>query len=131
LCRVSKSGTTLGCVSCIGARAPGGNDDGTTDSRCDPDDTKKLQECTQDNEWAAGRGCSGTKMCVSPIMTSCGNCDVGGQSVVCSQGRIAAAMSGASCASLGYGMPSAWAGVSDCCSEFHRGEDSSSFAYCK
>ena len=132
LCRVTDSGETLGCVECIGPKAPGGNDEGTSDSRCDPGDGKKVQDCTDDNTWAAGRSCSGSKMCVGPTLGSCGNCmgmDANTM-IVCSNTNLMALSS--SCEMRGYGAPGAWGGVSDCCANYQMGAGTAgSFAYCK
>jgi hypothetical protein len=130
LCRVTSSGVTLGCVECVGPGAPGGNADGAADSRCDAMDATKLQECGADNHWATSRMCAGTKMCVAPVMPSCGACmGAGGRSLTCSQAALADDTAGATCEGLGFGAPSAWAGVSDCCAKYHLGL--SSFAYCQ
>jgi hypothetical protein len=130
LCRVTSSGVTLGCVECVGPGAPGGNADGAADSRCDAMDATKLQECGADNHWATSRMCAGTKMCVAPVMPSCGLCmGAGTRSLTCSQAALADDTAGATCEGLGFGAPSAWAGVSDCCAKYHLGL--SSFAYCQ
>jgi hypothetical protein len=130
VCRVSDSGAALGCVECLGPSAPGGNDEGTADSRCDPSDSKKVQECGADNTWTSGRNCANGKACVGPSAGSCGTCpDGNGMMVVCSQAMLP---NGGTCASLGYGAPSAWGGVTDCCANYQLGASSAaSFAYCK
>ena len=74
VCRVTRASVALGCVACIGPDVAGGNDEGTADSRCDPSDTKKVQDCAGSNSWAAGRSCSGNRSCVSPTSGTCGNC---------------------------------------------------------
>jgi hypothetical protein len=74
--------------------------------------------------------CAGTKMCVAPLMPSCGTCmGAGGHMLTCGQAALADDTAGTTCESLGYGAPSAWAGVNDCCAKYHLG--TSSFAYCQ
>jgi hypothetical protein len=91
VCRVTDSGASLGCVECIGPKSPGGNDDGTVDTRCDPNAANKVQECGDDNNWLDSRMCADGKHCVSPAATSCGNCDgARGTSFECTQSNIAA-----------------------------------------
>jgi len=52
--------------------------------------------------------------------------------VVCSQTNIVAISSEATCQSLSFGAPGPWAGVEDCCANYHKGNEStSSFAYCQ
>lgn len=133
-CRLSAANVDLGCLECIGPMVPGGNEEGTTDSRCDPDNAKNVQECSDDNTWAASRACSGSKTCVSPVVGTCGVCTIAstGHEIVCSQSNIADDVAGASCESQGFGAPSAWGGLSDCCANYQEGSEStSSFAYCK
>ena len=132
LCRVTDSGVTLGCVECIGPKAPGGNDEGTSDSRCDPGDAKKVQDCNDNNTWAAGRACSGSKLCVSPTLGTCGNCQGADSNtmIVCSNTNLMGV--GSSCDNRGYGAPGSWGGVSDCCADYQMGAGTAgSFAYCK
>jgi hypothetical protein len=74
VCRISDAGAALGCVQCIGPSAAGGNDEGTTDSRCDPQDTSKLQDCADNNHWASSRACGSGKHCVGPASATCGPC---------------------------------------------------------
>jgi hypothetical protein len=132
LCRISGANVSLGCVACIGPDVPGGNEEGATDSRCEPDNPKNLQECSADNTWDSARACSGSKMCVNPMSGSCGTCKVSDMDVVCSQPRIAEVSPGATCESLNFGAPGRWAGVEDCCANYHKGNEStSSFAYCQ
>jgi hypothetical protein len=91
VCRVSDAGAALGCVACIGPQAPGGNDEGTVDSRCDPQDANKLQECGDDNNWQASRSCANGKHCVGPTSAMCGPCNgARGTSFTCTQSNIAA-----------------------------------------
>ena len=148
-CRVTDSGVPLGCVACVGPAAPGGNDEGTADSRCDPQDVKKVQECGDDNSWQAGRTCSGSKSCKNPASGSCASCMGTHNSFVCTQTNIVnepicgscnvavtagsisigvcseaaiAATSGATsatCTGQGKGTPGSWGGVADCCSLAH------------
>jgi hypothetical protein len=87
-CRVTDSGVSLGCVACVGPSAPGGNDEGTADSRCDPTDGKKVQECADDNTWQAGRTCSGGKSCKSPASGTCAPCMGTHSSFACTQSNI-------------------------------------------
>ena len=132
VCRNSGANVSLGCVACIGAEVAGGNEEGTADSRCQPNNDKNLQECSAQNTWGAGRACSGSKMCVNPESSSCGTCRVSDMDVICSQTNVAAISSEATCESLDFGAPSAWAGVADCCANYHKGKEStSSFAYCQ
>jgi|GEM_PF-4042791 len=132
VCRISGANVSLGCVACIGPSIPGGNEDGATDSRCEPNVAKNLQECSAQNTWSAARACSGSKMCVNPTSGSCGTCKVSNMDVVCSQTNIAAISSEATCQSLSFGAPGPWAGVEDCCANYHKGNEStSSFAYCQ
>jgi hypothetical protein len=132
VCRVTGAGVALGCVACVGPKVPGGNEDHTTDSRCEPNNAKNLQECGDDNTWIAGRACSGSKMCVNPASGACGTCKVNNMDVVCTQSNIAAQQSAATCDSLGYGAPGPWGGVTDCCANYHKGQENmSSFAYCQ
>jgi hypothetical protein len=132
LCRSSGANVPLGCVACIGPNVPGGNENGTTDSRCEPSNAKNLQECPADNTWASGRACSGSKMCVNPASGSCGTCMVGSMTVVCTQRNVAMAESGQTCESKNFGAPGAWGGVEDCCANYQKGKEStSSFAYCQ
>jgi hypothetical protein len=133
LCRMTGSSLTLGCVQCIGPTAAGGNDEGTADSRCDPNDNKKVQECTDDNKWASGRMCAGTKSCVSPGSGTCGTCMAeSGATVTCTQTNLDADMSGVTCQSKSYGDPVQWGGLSDCCSNYKQGAGTGgSVAYCK
>ncbi|MET0386830.1 MAG: hypothetical protein ABW321_12765 [Polyangiales bacterium] len=131
LCRVTGAGIVLGCVECIGPAASGGNAEGTSDSRCDPDSTNALQDCSDDNTWAEPRTCSGTKVCVDPTLGTCGSCaGATGTMVTCSESALQANDESASCESLGYGEPSAWGGLSDCCADYQQG-DPSSVAYCR
>jgi hypothetical protein len=52
--------------------------------------------------------------------------------VVCTLQNIAAIDSSATCESLNFGAPGSWAGVDDCCANYHKGANStSSFAYCQ
>jgi hypothetical protein len=148
-CRVTDSGVSLGCVACVGTSAPGGNDEGTADSRCDPQDAKKVQECGADNSWQAGRSCSGSKTCKSPSSGTCASCSGSHSSFVCTQTNIVnepicggcsitvsagstslavcsesaiAATSGATsgtCSGQGRGTAGSWGGVADCCSTAH------------
>lgn len=132
VCRVSGANVSLGCVACIGSKVPGGNEEGATDSRCEPANAKNLQECSADNTWTTPRACSGSKMCVNPASGSCGTCKVSNMDVVCTQENIAAIDSNATCESLSFGAPGSWAGVDDCCANYHKGQEStSSFAYCQ
>ncbi len=73
-CRVTKSGISLGCVACVGPEAPGGNSEGTADSRCDPDDGARIQDCGNNNTWLSSRTCSDGKTCQAPEAQSCGMC---------------------------------------------------------
>lgn len=131
LCRVSDSGVTLGCVACIGPSAPGGNAEASSDSRCDPNDPSKLQECTDANAWADARACSGTKRCVAPEQGVCGTCVGGGSAMMtCSEALLSSDTPGTTCESLGYGAPGAWAGLTDCCATYQEGT-ATSFAYCQ
>lgn len=60
LCRVSGFGKHLGCVACVGPKVPGGNAEGTQDSRCNADATGR-QECQADNTWpSAVVACQGS-----------------------------------------------------------------------
>ncbi|HET8938270.1 MAG TPA: hypothetical protein VFN67_32725 [Polyangiales bacterium] len=132
VCRVSGANVTLGCVACIGSKVPGGNEERATDSRCEPNNAKNLQECSADNTWASGRACTGSKMCVNPASGSCGTCKVSNMDIVCTQANIVAINSSATCESLSFGAPGSWAGVDDCCANYHKGQEStSSFAYCQ
>lgn len=133
MCRTTGASVVLGCVQCVGPNAVGGNDDGTADSRCDPNDDKKLQECGDDNTWAASRMCSGTRTCVPPQTESCGTCMGGsGATFVCTESRLAADQSGQTCDSKNYGSPGAWGGEPDCCKNYQQGlGTAASFAYCK
>jgi hypothetical protein len=133
VCRVTDSGVALGCVQCIGSAAPGGNDEGTGDSRCDPTESAKLQECGDDNNWATSRDCANGKTCVSPTSGTCGMCVAPSSAmVVCSQTNLSTDTANSTCAGLGYGAPSAWGSVSDCCANYQLGAGSAaSFAYCK
>ena len=74
VCRVSGSGAGLGCVQCVGPKAPGGNRDGLVDTRCDPDDDKKIQDCGENNNWLSSRTCSDGKSCSAPVAQTCGMC---------------------------------------------------------
>jgi hypothetical protein len=74
VCRSTGAGVPLGCVECIGPNAVGGNAEGAADSRCDPDDAERLQDCSAGNTWSAGRQCSGDKTCVSPNTGTCSDC---------------------------------------------------------
>jgi hypothetical protein len=132
VCRLSGANVALGCVACVGTKVPGGNEDGATDSRCEPSFDKNLQECSADNTWSAGRACSGSKMCVNPASGSCGTCKVANMDVVCTETNIQAISASDSCDSLDFGAPGAWAGLEDCCANYHKGKEStSSFAYCQ
>jgi hypothetical protein len=131
-CRVTDSGVVLGCVECVGTQAPGGNDEGTSDTRCDPNDMKKIQDCSDTNAWSTSRSCSGSKNCVSPAAGTCGTCTgSSGATVTCTDADLAADQAGASCTSLGYGAPSAWGTQPDCCANYQLGAgNAASFAYC-
>jgi hypothetical protein len=133
MCRTTGASVVLGCVHGVGPAAVGGNDDGIADSRCDPDNDKKLQECSDDNTWAPSRMCSGTRTCVPPQTESCGTCmGDSGATFVCTESRLAADKDGQTCASKSYGAPSAWGGEPDCCKNYQQGlGTASSFAYCK
>lgn len=134
VCRASGANAELGCIECIGAKVPGGNEEGVTDSRCEPDLDKNVQECGDDNTWSASRACSGSKLCVKPAASSCGVCTVEatGSTIICTDSNIAADLSGGSCESLGFGAKGAWGGVDDCCGNYQIGSKAtSSFAYCK
>jgi hypothetical protein len=74
ICRVSGSGQGVGCVSCIGPNVPGGNAQASVDSRCDPNDATKIQDCGENNNWLSSRTCSDGKACVAPVAQSCGMC---------------------------------------------------------
>jgi hypothetical protein len=134
VCRLSGANTDLGCLECIGPKVPGGNEEGTADSRCEPGNDKNVQECSADNTWTAGRACAGSRMCVKPVLGTCGICRIAatGKDIVCTQSNVAANLSGATCESLDFGAPSPWGGVSDCCAKYKQdSENASSFAYCK
>jgi len=134
VCRTSGANADIGCVQCIGPKVAGGNEEGSTDSRCEPDADKNVQECADDNTWSPGRACSGSKMCVRPASGSCGVCTIDdtGSTIVCTQSNIASDLGGATCESLGFGAPGPWGGVNDCCSDYQIGSaTTSNFAYCK
>jgi len=73
-CRVSGSGIGVGCVSCIGPSVAGGNAEASIDSRCDPNDAMKIQDCGDNNNWQSSRTCSDGKACLAPVAQSCGMC---------------------------------------------------------
>jgi hypothetical protein len=74
VCRISGSGIGLGCIACVGPNLPGGNAEGSVDSRCDPNDVMKIQDCGENNNWLSSRTCSDGKACVAPVTQSCGMC---------------------------------------------------------
>jgi hypothetical protein len=134
VCRISSANADVGCVECIGPNVPGGNEEGTADSRCEPGNDKNVQECSADNTWAAARACSGSRMCVKPSTGTCGICHIVAtdKDIVCTQSNIGSNMSGATCDSLSFGAPGPWGGVPDCCANYQENsENASSFAYCK
>lgn len=74
-CRVSASGLPLGCIACIGPMVPGGNSEGTVDSRCEPSDDSKIQDCDDGNVWKTSRTCAGGRRCVGAEVQTCGSCN--------------------------------------------------------
>lgn len=88
-CRVSRLGEHLGCVACVGSDVLGGNLLGYADTRCDPSDVDRVQECGPGNTWNASRACTGTKHCIGPEPDRCGMClSDAGNSVVCTQTNV-------------------------------------------
>jgi hypothetical protein len=141
-CRVSSTGEQVGCMACVGATVVGGNALGYIDTRCDPSDTTKVQECADGNTWAASRACAGGKTCIGPRGPTCGTClSAAGNLVVCTQTNIddqqlcascpvtgfgtvaqctqsainTASAAAQSCASLFGGATTTWGGLPDCC----------------
>lgn len=88
-CRESRFGESIGCVECLGPTVLGGNDFGYADTRCDPADTDKVQECADTNDWKSSRACGAGKACVGAMPDTCGMClsDMG-NSVVCTQTNV-------------------------------------------
>ncbi|MDH5672708.1 MAG: hypothetical protein OEZ06_11200 [Myxococcales bacterium] len=88
-CRTTATGFVLGCIECVGADAPGGNDIGLIDSRCDPGTPAQIQECGAGNSWDASRQCGSGKSCVGPTAPTCGVClSNSGAAVVCTESNI-------------------------------------------
>lgn len=61
------------------------------DTRCDPMDGSKVQECADDNTWAASRTCASGKTCRVAGAT-CGSCTVTGSAYalsVCTESALA------------------------------------------
>jgi hypothetical protein len=88
VCRVTASGVGLGCVACIGPMATGGNSENTADSRCDPNDDTKIQDCGDNDSWLSARTCSDGKSCVAPISQSCGMCMGANSMMQCTDGNL-------------------------------------------
>jgi hypothetical protein len=72
-CRISSRGEGLGCVECIGPNVLGGNDQGVSETRCDPAALAKLQLCGADNTWAPSTDCGAGTTCTGPVQ-DCGYC---------------------------------------------------------
>ncbi|HKP60918.1 MAG TPA: hypothetical protein VJV78_29515 [Polyangiales bacterium] len=99
VCRVSASGVGLGCVACVGPKAPGGNKDGLIDTRCDPDDDKKIQDCGDNNSWLSARTCDDGRTCVAPVAQTCGTCTgAAGGTFTCTDSNLRTEQICASCA---------------------------------
>ena len=88
-CRVSSTGTHGGCVECIGPDVLGGNQWGYMDTRCDPAAATQVQECQDDNSWAASRACNGATSCRMVNGSSCGTCSIDGVVMPCTESNLA------------------------------------------
>ncbi|HEX7480329.1 MAG TPA: hypothetical protein VF331_21190, partial [Polyangiales bacterium] len=88
-CRQSGTGLGLGCLECVGPSVTGGNEQGVTDTQCDPNAATKLQKCGTNNKWAASNTCTNSCVQGSPFDT-CGSClGIGGTTLThCTQSAI-------------------------------------------
>ncbi len=89
-CRVSGAGRALGCVECVGTAVKGGNENGVSDTQCDPTSPTKLRKCGDNNKYAAGTSCTNT--CVQGSTSdTCGSCQgIGGTTLTqCTNSTIA------------------------------------------